>query len=146
MPNQAIIKEYSNGEVTIVWQPAKCIHSTICFRSLPQVFNPQERPWVKITAATTARLIEQVKSCPSGALSYKLAEQARQTAPAPAATEVVKVKVAPNGPLIVQGAVEIQDKQGKLNQHTKVALCRCGASANKPYCDGSHQRIGFSDD
>lgn len=142
MSNQAIIKEYSNGEVTIVWQPAKCIHSTICFRSLPQVFNPQERPWVKVAAATTERLIEQVKSCPSGALSYKTNEAAQAT---PAATAVVRVKVAPQGPLIVQGAIEVQDQQGNISKHTMTALCRCGASANKPYCDGSHQRIGFSD-
>lgn len=143
MPNQAIIREYSNGEVTIVWQPAKCIHSTICFRSLPQVFNPQERPWVKIEAASTARLIEQVKSCPSGALSYKMDQEAKQTTPI--SIEVVKVKVTPNGPLIVQGAIEVQDKQGGITKHSMTALCRCGASANKPYCDGSHQRIGFSD-
>lgn len=143
MPNQAIVKEYSNGEVTIVWQPAKCIHSTLCFRSLPQVFNPQQRPWVKVDAATTERLIEQVKSCPSGALSYKM-DQA-STPAATTKTEVVKVKVTPNGPLIVQGAIEVQDKTGATTTHTMTALCRCGASANKPYCDGSHQRVGFTD-
>lgn len=144
MSNQTIIKEYSNGEVTIVWQPAKCIHSTICFRSLPEVFNPQQRPWVKIDAATTERLVEQVKTCPSGALSYKMNSQPVQAASAVA--DVVKVKVAPNGPLLVQGLIEVQDKQGGTTTHTQMtALCRCGASANKPYCDGSHVKIGFID-
>jgi len=145
MPNQAIIKEYSNGEVTVVWQPAKCIHSTICFRSLPQVFNPQQRPWVKVDAATTERLIEQIKSCPSGALSYKMDNQ-QATAAAPIVTEVVRVKLAPNGPLLVEGTIELQDKQGNTVTRTAMtALCRCGASANKPYCDGSHLKIGFTD-
>lgn len=142
MSNPAIVKEYSNGEVTIVWQPAKCIHSTLCFRSLPQVFNPQQRPWVKVEAASTERLIEQVKSCPSGALSYKMDQANTQTAPK---AEVVKVRLAPNGPLIVQGTIELQDKTGSTTTHTMTALCRCGASANKPYCDGSHQRVGFTD-
>ena len=144
MPNQAIIKEYSNGEVTVVWQPAKCIHSTICFRSLPQVFNPQQRPWVKVEAATTERLVEQIKSCPSGALSYKMDSQPTPTASV--VTEVVRVKLAPNGPLLVQGTIELQDKNGATVTHTTMtALCRCGASANKPYCDGSHAKIGFTD-
>lgn len=144
MTNQGIIKEYSNGEVTIVWEPAKCIHSAVCFRSLPTVFNPQARPWVNVQAASTERLVEQVKSCPSGALSYKI-----NTASAAAATnvtEVVRVKVAPNGPLLVQGTIELETPQGdKVQRSTTTALCRCGASANKPYCDGSHLKIGFKD-
>lgn len=65
-----VIKHYTNGEVTVVWEPARCIHSAICFRGLPSVFNPRERPWVKPEGATTERIVEQVKACPSGALSY----------------------------------------------------------------------------
>lgn len=122
MSNQAIVKEYSNGEVTIIWQPAKCIHSTICFRHLPEVFNPQQRPWVKVEAASTERLIEQVKNCPSGALSYKMDQKAQAE---PNKAEVVKVKLAPNGPLIVQGTIEVQDKNGTTTTHTMTALCRC---------------------
>jgi uncharacterized Fe-S cluster protein YjdI len=63
-------KTYTNGEVTIVWKPSVCIHSTICFRGLPKVFNPRNRPWVTPQGATTEKIVEQVKSCPSGALSY----------------------------------------------------------------------------
>jgi uncharacterized Fe-S cluster protein YjdI len=65
-----ITKRYSNGEVTVVWQPHLCCHSTVCFRGLPEVFDPREKPWVRIGAAPTARIVEQVKQCPSGALSY----------------------------------------------------------------------------
>ena len=64
------IKEYTNGEVTIVWEAEKCIHSAICAKGLPQVFQPRERPWIKIDAAETDTLVEQVKACPSGALSF----------------------------------------------------------------------------
>ncbi|MFA7687597.1 MAG: (4Fe-4S)-binding protein [Moheibacter sp.] len=61
--------EYSNGEITILWKPELCTHSGICVKTLPQVYNPKERPWVKPENATTAELINQVAKCPSGALS-----------------------------------------------------------------------------
>jgi uncharacterized Fe-S cluster protein YjdI len=62
--------EYTNGEVTVVWKPGICQHSGNCWRGLIQVFDPRERPWIKMDGATTERIIEQVKKCPSGALSY----------------------------------------------------------------------------
>ena len=64
-----IIKKYSNDDIKVVWEPAKCIHSAICFNGLPQVFDPGKRPWVNIEGADTATITEQVKACPSGALS-----------------------------------------------------------------------------
>jgi len=64
-------KEYSNGEITIIWQPDKCIHSGICFNTLPNVYHPQERPWIKPNNASTEELIDQINQCPSGALTYK---------------------------------------------------------------------------
>ena len=63
-------KKYSNGEITVVWKQEKCIHSGICVRMLPKVYNPQERPWIKPENATTAELIDQINNCPSGALSF----------------------------------------------------------------------------
>jgi uncharacterized Fe-S cluster protein YjdI len=68
MENKQI--KYSNGEVTVIWQPALCTTSGICVQMLPQVYCPNERPWVKIKNASTQELIEQVGKCPSGALSY----------------------------------------------------------------------------
>ena len=62
--------QYSNGEVTIVWEPGLCIHSGNCARGLPEVFKPRERPWIRPEASVTGKIIEQVKKCPSGALSY----------------------------------------------------------------------------
>lgn len=64
-------KEYSNGEVTILWKPEKCIHAGICVKTLPQVYNPKERPWIKPENATTTEIINQVAKCPSAALSIK---------------------------------------------------------------------------
>ena len=64
------IRKYTNDKVTIVWKPKTCIHSTICWKGLIDVFNPRERPWIKMNGANTERIIEQVRKCPSGALSY----------------------------------------------------------------------------
>jgi len=64
-------KEYSNGEVTIVWQPKLCTHSGVCVRTLPKVYNTKERHWIKPEKASSKELIEQVAKCPSGALSIK---------------------------------------------------------------------------
>jgi uncharacterized Fe-S cluster protein YjdI len=63
---------YSNGEVTVVWKPNQCIHSTKCWKGLNEVFDPKRRPWINMQATSTDRIIEQVRKCPSGALSYFL--------------------------------------------------------------------------
>lgn len=67
-----ITKKYSNGAVTVVWKPGMCIHSAICFKGLGEVFDPRKRPWITLEKSTTDKIIEQVKQCPSGALSYHL--------------------------------------------------------------------------
>lgn len=68
-----ITKKYTNGEVTILWQPALCRHSTICWKEatgLPAVFDPRVKPWIRPEGDTTENLVAQVKKCPSGALSF----------------------------------------------------------------------------
>ena len=62
-------KEYSNGEVTIVWEAKKCIHSTNCWRGLPDVFKPKEKPWINPNNVSNESIINQVNKCPSGALT-----------------------------------------------------------------------------
>ena len=65
-----IKKEYTNGELTIVWKPGKCIHSGICVKTLPEVYKPKEKPWIQPEGATTEELKAQIDQCPSRALSY----------------------------------------------------------------------------
>jgi uncharacterized Fe-S cluster protein YjdI len=65
-----ITKNYSNGEVTIVWKPALCQHSGICVLGLGEVFHPKSNPWITPENASTQQIVDQVKKCPSGALSY----------------------------------------------------------------------------
>ena len=70
-----ITKKYTNGEVTVVWKPGICMHSMNCFNGLNNVFDPNKRPWVNANGATTEKIIEQIKKCPSGALSYTMNNQ-----------------------------------------------------------------------
>ncbi len=63
--------EYSNGEITILWKPELCIHSGICVKTLPKVYDPKSKPWLKPENATSEELRNQVARCPSGALSIK---------------------------------------------------------------------------
>jgi uncharacterized Fe-S cluster protein YjdI len=136
-----ITKKYTNGEITIVWKPNMCIHSTICFKGLGNVFDPQRRPWITPEAGTTEQIIDQIKKCPSGALSYYLNSEAGDEVKVVAETIV---ETMPNGPLLVYGNVTVKDTNGNLTKKNNVtAFCRCGGSSNKPFCDGSHKKIGF---
>ena len=140
-----IIKEYTNGEVTVVWKPAQCIHSKLCWTNLRTVFDPRRRPWVDMTAADTETIKKQVELCPSGALSYFMnaggaADDVAET------VDERAVEIMPNGPLMVYGNLIVKHADGRVEEKHKVtAFCRCGASANKPYCDGSHMKTGFKD-
>ena len=78
MMAQKIFK-YSNGEVTIVWQPEVCIHSGRYVRGLPDVFKPKVKPWITPEGSTTEKIIAQVKRCPSGALSYMMNKDESET-------------------------------------------------------------------
>ncbi len=63
-------KEYSNGEITVKWQPKVCQHAAICVKTLPKVYNPKATPWIAVDNASTEELKNQISQCPSGALSY----------------------------------------------------------------------------
>ena len=140
-------KKYSNGEVTVVWKPATCIHSTICWKGingLSSVFNPAERPWIKPEGASTQAIINQVKLCPSGALTYFLNDEVEAAIEAEPSKDIARVEVKPNGPLLFHGNCIVIDNQGNESMKENVtAFCRCGHSTNKPYCDGSHRKEGF---
>lgn len=140
-PMEDITKQYTNGEITVVWKPKMCMHSTNCFKGLPGVFDPRKRPWVSSEGATSEEIMAQIDKCPSGALSYFKNGDVGQPNVVDAETII---EVTENGPLLVYGNVKIKDAQGNEVVKNKVtAFCRCGASSNKPYCDGTHRKIGF---
>lgn len=140
-----IVKEYTNGEITVVWKPNVCIHSANCFHGLPRVFNPENKPWVNIKGADSATIAEQIKQCPSGALSYYYDKDSKQREQETAVdTPESYIEVTPDGPLMVHGKLKIKLADGTMASKTKTtAFCRCGGSANKPFCDGTHRKNNF---
>jgi uncharacterized Fe-S cluster protein YjdI len=140
-----ITKKYTNGEITIIWKPASCIHSKICWSAatgLPQVFDPRIKPWIKMENAPTDKIIEHVSKCPSGALSFYYNDAAEENDKITTNTIVETIK---NGPLMVYGNITVKDNEGNETRKSKVtAFCRCGQSHNKPYCDGTHVEAKFS--
>jgi uncharacterized Fe-S cluster protein YjdI len=148
-------REYSNGEITVYWKPDECIHSTICYKKLIEVFNPGNRPWVNIHGSTTEKIVEVVKQCPTNALTYKWNDESKNTpgnyksADQPIVREQkeevlleekpVRIEIIPNGPAIVNGNFLINHENGiKMKMANMVSFCTCGKSLNQPFCDGSH--------
>jgi uncharacterized Fe-S cluster protein YjdI len=137
-------KTYKKDDLIINWQPEKCIHSTKCWKGvegLMSVFNPMEKPWIKPENESKERIIEQIKKCPSGALSYDLMNSNEPVRSNKSASTIVEV--TQNGPLLVHGKIQVKHNDAIVEKLQTTALCRCGASKNKPYCDGQHRAIGF---
>jgi uncharacterized Fe-S cluster protein YjdI len=138
--NSEIIKEYSNNGFTVIWKPKMCIHAAECVKRLPNVYNPNAKPWITIENATSEELISQIDTCPSGALTYKSNNIEKQIE----MEETTKIDVLENGPLLVHGTMEVTNCNGKKEVKEKTtAFCRCGVSQNKPYCDGAHKKAEF---
>lgn len=132
------MKEYSNDEITVFWDPKKCIHSTNCVRGLPAVFNHDSRPWIHMKGARSEEIMKVIDKCPSGALSYKKSDADHELS--------AQIRVAEKGPLLVDGDCLLMNREGTIiAKKGPFALCRCGGSKNKPYCDGTHKMIGFDD-
>lgn len=135
------VKEYTNGEVTVVWKPERCFHSAKCVKGLPEVFKPKEKPWIKIDQASTEEIVDQCSKCPSGALSTYMNDEGK---PQESSNSNNKAQCMPNGPLMVQGDWEIEKADGSTETKSgPIAFCRCGASNSKPFCDGTHSKVDF---
>ena len=125
-------KTYNNGEITVVWEASRCIHSEKCFHGLPAVFDPARRPWIDVKAADSATIAAQVRACPSGALSLGEAPAAEAEPKATAQAAAAPVQLAPNGPLLVQCDVLLRQADGSEKRCAgPVALCRCGSSGRR---------------
>ncbi|MCU0343326.1 MAG: (4Fe-4S)-binding protein [Ignavibacterium sp.] len=137
-----IEKQYTNGEITVIWKSDLCIHSGNCVRGLSKVFNPKERPWINIYSAETDEIIETVNNCPSGALTFK--RNNNMSEKSEAMKLPTKIQVLNGGPIMVEGPCAVIDKDGnETMKEGKIFLCRCGGSKNKPYCDGTHKSVEF---
>ena len=154
-------RQYTNGDITVFWVPSKCIHATTCFRELIEVFNPGRRPWVNMDGTPTRKIIEVVNKCPTQALIWKnnqdLTEEEKKAQRNVGPTEETprtlsgqeeptSIRIMRDGPIVVEGKFTII---GTGDQHFRptmlTSFCRCGASRNMPYCDGTHRKIDFTD-
>jgi len=132
-------KEYQKGDTTVIWKPDLCYHSKNCVKNLPEVFNPNRKPWIDTENASEEALKNAIGKCPSGALSFRVKGEEQKSDTMSTTIEPMK-----NGPVIVKGKLSLKSEGGEesLGQQM-IALCRCGASSKKPYCDGSHSKINF---
>ena len=137
---QSVERVYSNGELEVTWEPRFCIHWAACIRGSEQAFDPRRRPWVDVTAESSERLAEIVQRCPTGALHARWLDGR----PAEAVPETPVFLPTRDGPTFVRGRVRLLDRKGEvIREDTRMALCRCGHSQNKPFCDDSHYQVGF---
>ena len=133
---------FERDPITVTWSQRRCIHAAECVRRLPEVFRPGERPWIQLEPATADAVAEVVMRCPTGALQFTRSDGGALEA----VPDANLVLVSPRGPLYLRGDLEVIAPDGSVLLHdTRVALCRCGMSANKPFCDNAHRQAGFSD-
>ncbi|NJM15719.1 MAG: hypothetical protein HC896_10430 [Bacteroidales bacterium] len=130
------------------------MHVTTCYKELIEVFNPRNRPWINMHGAPTEKIIEIVEKCPTDALTWKWnkdvdPEIARRIKEKPVEKVAVPtVKIMKDGPVVIRGG-EFKvhsESDGPIKTMKITSLCRCGESANMPFCDGTHRKIGFTDD
>ena len=143
MSEKKRVQEYSNDKITVRFDPNVCIHSAVCIRQLPGVFDIKRMRWIDVNADSVENIMGLIQKCPSGALSYTLAEAAAMPPVEEKPADVV-ITVATNSALRIAGKVKIVDLEGNLIMETeKCSLCRCGLSEKKPFCDGAHKRAGW---
>jgi uncharacterized Fe-S cluster protein YjdI len=132
-------KTYSASGISVSFDPALCIHAARCVAGAPEVFDPKARPWIRPENAEAASIADVVRRCPTGALLYDL-----PGGPAEQPDADVTVTLSKNGPLYVRGRARVTDGSGEaFETGPRFALCRCGGSGNKPFCDGTHKTMGF---
>lgn len=133
--------DYTGKQITIHDNRGICAHAGFCTEELSQVFRMNQEPWIDPDGASIEAIIAVVKKCPSGALSYSLGDQEDRDQERPP-----MVTVSEDGPYAITGGVELVGHEvGEGGSTEHFTLCRCGASKNKPFCDGSHWAVGFKD-
>jgi len=132
-------RAYRGQNIEVSFDLDQCIHVGECLRRLPETFALGRRPWISPDAASADDVAAVVERCPSGALQYRrLDGGADEEAPEPSTVTPLR-----NGPLLVRGRIEVRREDGTLEVMPRATLCRCGSSANKPFCDNTHLRIAF---
>ena len=120
---------YQGTDIAVTYDSNRCIHVRECVEGLPTVFDPNERPWIDLDDVDPDEVAEIIERCPTGALHYERRDEAANESPPPRNT----VSAVANGPLYLYGDFALQTPAGEtLLEDTRIALCRCGHSENKP--------------
>lgn len=131
------IEEARGDKLLLRFEARRCIHSRQCVLGAPDVFLANvQGPWLHPDAVPVESLVEVAHACPSGAVTYERLDGGPAEAPPP----VNLARIRENGPLALHADLRLQ---GHAPMH-RATLCRCGASANKPFCDGSHVAAKFT--
>ena len=134
--------EYKGRKISVTYDSERCIHAKECVRGAPTVFDSNSEPWVNPDNADTGTIAAVIQRCPTGALHYQAANST--LAERPDASN--SAKTVPDGPLYLRGSINVVTESGEaVLSDTRMALCRCGASKNKPFCDNSHFAVAFAD-
>jgi CDGSH-type Zn-finger protein/uncharacterized Fe-S cluster protein YjdI len=137
MSEKQKLYRYAGTRSTVTWDGSRCIHAGECTRRLPAVFSSKHDPWAQPDNASLDALADVIHRCPSGALRIAVPDDANRGADA-----LNSITLAADGPLYARGRVKVAEAAVE----TRVALCRCGGSKSKPYCDHSHVKAGFRHD
>jgi CDGSH-type Zn-finger protein/ferredoxin len=130
---------YRGRRITLHDNRSICSHAGHCTDGLPSVFKYGAEPWIDVDGAAAEAIIEAVRNCPSGALSYSIDD-----IPPPEEPREPVITITKDGPYAVAGDVElIGGRWAHGASSRRYTLCRCGGSKNKPFCDGTHWSIGF---
>lgn len=135
------LQVYHTPDIAVTFDPNICIHSAVCIRGLPAVFDVSRADWVHPGAASSEEVQALVARCPSGALQ---AVRAGHPQPKAGGGQAVSVTFTSDGPVRIGGMLDLELPTGvKERREGSVAVCRCGQTKNDPWCDGSHARAGF---
>ncbi len=132
---------YENDSIRVTYDRARCIHAALCVHGLPDVFDTTQRPWVKVGNGSADEIASVVRRCPTGSLHFERKDGGPDEEPPAENTALV----SRHGPLYLRADIVLVVEDGTELRETRLALCRCGASALKPFCDGAHTRIRFQD-
>ncbi|MDR2347337.1 MAG: (4Fe-4S)-binding protein [Bifidobacteriaceae bacterium] len=127
------VKEYYGTDLTVRFDLTRCIHAAVCVRTIPAVFDTKRKPWVLPDAGEADQIAAVIRRCPSGALHYQYTDAA---APVEAGHQPVTLRTQDGEPLWLTGDVVIT-RAGEAVPETRACLCRCGSTANSPFCDAS---------
>ena len=135
------VYSFEGKRSSVTWDSALCIHAEECIRANSPLFELDRKPWGQTDLVEDPELDDVIRRCPTGALAYQVKDGSSREEAQPENT----VTISANGPAYIRGNLEFEGGEGEGATIFRAALCRCGHSRNKPFCDNSHLEANFRD-